>query len=198
MNPQLITLAGPTTLNLGELSDHEAALVFLHLLAKQYPGIRMRQLWGFEPLPPAVDMLSGKCKGLFGCIGSFVSDTASFVGRNVSDVVGLVGRTTGDAVRLASSEQVMQAASRGAAAYATGGASEAGAAILGGAGGSGGQGGGGFDILAWLGQVAKSFAGGQTPPTPNQSAGMASLGGFLPWILLGGAGIFLLARAGRK
>jgi hypothetical protein len=193
MNPTLITMAGSDfNLNLGEISDAEAGFVFLALAAQQFPGITMRQLLGFAPRPVAMGSMGGPCKGFWDCVGSAVSDTADLVGRKVSDAAGLVGRTGGQVVRLATDEQVVDAATRAGAAYAASGASELPGAIF----GKGGAEGGGGDILDYIGSVFKALASGKSPPDLKES-GMFSMKN-LPWIVLGGGVIFWLASGRRK
>jgi hypothetical protein len=142
MNGKLTTLQGPGKpsplfQNFKSLSDIDAGLLVMRQFADLNPGMTWRQLFA------ASQARRGNISGM-GCPTSATAAGRQFMagcdwwdlvckGQNfVSDVIDVVGDaanwitdSAGNLVRLATDEDVMLAVTRAAAAYATGGQSEA-------------------------------------------------------------------------
>jgi len=173
-NSMLVSMAGPDSPSLQDLSDVEAGIAALVMLNNFYPGITFAEL--DRMMFPGVDTMGKKCTGVFGCIGSFFSDSTGLLGRTFSDAGSKMGEWGGDLVRLFTDKKVIDGASRIGAAYASGGASEAAQTF-------------GQKAMNFLSNLGSSFKGedGKT------QAGMMGLpGGLLPWAIAGGVVLVLL------
>lgn len=181
MNPILVSMHGPSDLNIKALSNFEAGIAFLTLVNRLSPGITFGQMMGVDS--------SGRLSGWWTDLGNAVGNVKDGVGDVIKDTASFIGGSTGDAVRLVTSEKVIDGASRIGQAYATSGGSEGVKQLLG-----GGDGASQFvDFISTLGDQFKSAStnlGGQ-----NQASTLP--GGPLPW-LIGGVAVIVLALKGRK
>jgi len=123
MNGKITTLQGPgSSLGIYDpsgLSPFEAGLLFLGLANQFYPGLTWGEMISHGQNRPV------KLSGWLTDFTNFVGNVKDGIGDVISDTVGLVGSSGGDLVRLATDEQVLATVTRAAAAYASGGTSEA-------------------------------------------------------------------------
>lgn len=117
INPELVKI------NIRELDDVGAGLVFLRIVAEMYPGIT----WGQLMAMGENQKLSGWWTDLKSGIGDIYSGGKEVIG----DVVKGTGDVLGSGIRLLTDEEVTAGLARGGAAYASGGSSEGLMAILG-------------------------------------------------------------------
>lgn len=179
--PALVTMAGPNSLpDISRMSNFEAGIATLVLLAKAYPGIR----FGDIPSLMAPERMSGWWTDLKHAAG----DIKDGVGDVLKDTFSNSANAAGDAVRLVTDEKVIDGVSRIGTAYATDGGSEGVRSLLGG-GGSGSPVDALMDFISNLGSSAKS-ANVQAASVGNMNVP----GGLLPWLLGGGAVLVLLMR----
>lgn len=200
MNPLLVTMRGPSDIQIEDLSNFEAGIAFLVMLDQLAPGITFGDL----PKLAAGETLSGfnifrATSNLVKGVGSGVADAAGTVAKGigtVKDGVGdvlrdtftTVGKGAGDAIRLVTDEKVVDGASRIGTAYATSGGSEGVRNLFGGSDT-------GESILQFISNLGSSFKGASSAPVSEASM----FGGTknLPWVIAGGAVLVLLfARPG--
>lgn len=191
----LISLSGPPGLALMEtdprqLSDVDAGIWTLAIIAKENPGIK----WG--------DLLN-KTQSMGGWwtnLKKSVGDYGKFVGNAISDSGDKFGEWGGDAIRLLTDKEVADGVSRYGQAYATGGQSEGVRGFLSSLGISdSGEGGGAIDKLKKqftdiLGKI------GQSSKDQVNKAGMGDMN-LSPMLLIGGLGfglLLVLITKGRK
>lgn len=126
---RITTLSGPgESLNLSQLSDFEAGLVVLSEIDRAAPGITWAQYIG-AGAPMA--MQNRQMAGWWTDLKKGVSSVTSGVANAASSTIRFVANMGGDLVRLATDAEVFNTVARAAAAYATGGGSEALQAVLG-------------------------------------------------------------------
>ncbi len=185
MNPLLVTMRGPGDIDIPSLSNFEAGIAFLTLIAKMNPGITFGQLAEVMDSPE-------RMAGWWTDLKKSVGDVKDGIGDVLKDTASAIGGGAGDAVRLVTDESVLNGASRAATAYATGGGSEGVRSALGGAGGGSGPVDQFINFVSSLGSSFKSVA-------PNQ-AGIAGLpANVWPWAIAGGAVLVVLfARPGAR
>lgn len=123
MNGKITTLQGPGSslgiYNPAGLSPFEAGLLFLGLANQTFPGFTWAEMISYGKNRPA------KLSGWLTDISNWAGNVKDGIGDIISDTIGLVSNTGGDLVRLATDEQVIATVTRAAAAYASGGTSEA-------------------------------------------------------------------------
>jgi len=119
INPELAKI------NIKELDDVGAGLVFLRIVAQMYPGITWGQLMAMKNNKNTMG------RSLWDKFKNFTGDLYDGGAQLIGDVVGGTGDILGSAVRLVTDEEVANGLSRAGAAYATGGSSEGLMAILG-------------------------------------------------------------------
>lgn len=183
MNPTLITLSGPTgPVNDSEflaLDDLNAGIVFLAHVAKLYPGIT----WGQLPAL-AAQAASGResMSGWFTDLGHAVGSVTRSAGSVIKDAIGVTGDVAGSAIRLVTDQKVLSGVTQIAGAVATDGGSVAAQGISG-------------DLMDFVKNLGGSFksmiSSGGDAPGQNQ-ASMFGSAKMLPWVLAGGAVLFVL------
>lgn len=185
MNPLLVTMRGPGEIDIPSLSNFEAGIAFLTLINRMSPGITFGQLAALIDTPERMG-------GWWTDLKRSVGDVKDGIGDVLKDTASAIGGGAGDAVRLVTDEKVLDAASRAATAYATGGGSEGVRNALGGTSGGGGM----VDqFIGFISSLGSSFKG--------VASNQASVGGVssnvLPWALAGGAVLVVLfARPGAR
>lgn len=190
MSYNLISMAGPSGLDVDGISNFEAGVIVLAELDKAVPDITWRELF---LLGDAVGDPEKMGRSLLGRIGAAINpmpvirSVGHIVGevtRETGHVAGQVGRATGDvvggSVRLLTDESVVDGLARAWNAFKGGGG------VLG-AGGEGGAGGSGNPLDALIGFISSI---GQKAKNENQ----ASLFGLTPaaWGIGIGASLLLL------
>jgi len=180
MSGKLITMAGPSDVTLSSLSNFEAGLATLGLIARVYPGIT------FGKLASIADGQSEVMAGWLTDIGKVVGNVKDGIGDVLKDTASAIGGGVGGAVRLVTDEKVIDGASRLGTAYATSGGSEGAKGFLDTLG-SGGQ--SVIDFISSLGATAKNTEAAADGGLP---------GGALPWVLGLGAGALVLVMVARK
>jgi len=155
-----------------QLSDIDAGIWFLSLVAKENPGITFGEL--FE---------QAKLSGWWTDLKKSTKAVTRSVGNTFSDVSGWVGRNTGDAIRLLTDEQVVNGVMQYGAAYASGGASMGLQGMLQGQGGGGG-------LMDTLGGLLGGF--GQSAKVNYAAAGGSAAGMPKEYLLYGGIGLAAL------
>lgn len=113
---------GPASIDPASLTDIEAGVQLLALLARQYPGLTWGQLAAMVDDPG----LSGWLTDLKKTVG----DIKDGIGDALKDTGDWIGDKLGDAFRLAADEEVQDGASRIGMAIASGGKSEAAKGVL--------------------------------------------------------------------
>lgn len=177
MKPELITMRGPSDSSFYEgVDDITLGLLVLDAIAKENPGITVSGMLNLAASRKNETMAGYGVGDFFRQVGNVVKAPIDYVGDKISDAVGMVGRVGGDTVRLAADEQVQAGVSRLAAAYATGGTSEA----------AGGIGSKIADFLGNLGATVRQDAGGV-------NVASAGFGGVPGWAIAGGFGLLVLS-----
>lgn len=181
MNPLLVTMRGPGSLDVRNLSNFEAGIAFLTLLNQLAPGLT------FGQLARAVDGGPERLSGWFTDLKKAVGSVKDGIGDVLKSTWETVGGSAGDAVRLVTDDKVIDGASRLGTAYATGGGSEGVRSILGGDGGAVDQ------LLGFISNLGSSFKSQAAAGAPMQAGVM---GGPLVWII--GGGLVLFLATGRR
>ena len=132
--PLLITMNGPDSVQVENLSNFEAGVLFLSLVNATYPGIKLSEMMQLSTMEPVVmgrtfleRQLGNLSKAGTKLGNALVSTTGNIkdgIGDVLKDSVNLIGTVGGSAVRLAADPAVSDLAIRAGSAYATGGGSE--------------------------------------------------------------------------
>ena len=161
MLPKLYTLQGNPNLDPSRMNSVEAGLHFLRTIAEIHPGITWGELAVLTMRPELM-------RGWWTSLKRSVGDIKDGIGDVLKDTGSFIGSSVGSAVRLVTDEKVMTGVSRGAAAYASGGSTEAAADIFG-----KGNASEGLDVLATLGDAWKTITG--QSKLPSQAPARAGL-----------------------
>lgn len=186
MNPLLVTMHGPNSLDVQGLSNFEAGIAFLTLVNKLVPGITWDQLDHLAAANGAPAGMSGWFTDLKHAVGA-VKDG---IGDVLKDTVSTVGSIGGSTVRLATSPNVINGVAQMGAAYATGGGSSAVTGLLQSLGMSSGSANQVTDFISSLGDNFKTQSNLQAA---SVGGGGGAMGGALPWVLAGGVVLVLVA-----
>jgi hypothetical protein len=181
MNPTLVTMQGPKSQGIQSLSNFEAGIATMGVIAREYPGITWGQLLALSG--------HGQMSGWFTDFKRGVGSLRDGIGDILRDTVSMVGGVAGSGIRLVTDQEVLSGLSQAAAAYATGGASAA-AGSLGGGTDSAGVGGSIVDFLSALGLSSKAKSSGAVEDMPR-------------WVLpvsvgIGGLLLVMMTRGGRR
>lgn len=106
-------------INPRQLSNRDAGIWALALVAAENPGITFKQLLEHGRRRKGKTM-----GGWWTDFKSGIGDVKDGIGDIFSDTVDMIGRKGGETIRLATDEQVVDGVSRYGMAYATGGGSE--------------------------------------------------------------------------
>lgn len=161
-----------------ELSNVDAGIWTLALLAEKHPGITWRQLAS----------MNSKMSG----IGDWFKRGVRWTKDAVGDTANFISDKSGSAIRLLTDEQVQAGLSRYGQAYATGGTSEGVRGLL------DNFGGGGSDVQNQVMSFLSNLGGGTKRQINTAEAG--GFGGIDPKLLMMGAGglILLVLLTGRR
>jgi len=121
---EITTLQGPakSVLDPRGLSDTEAGILFLGIAGKVFPGLTWRGMFTDKNgMAGMFDWVSDSWDKMVEVAGEIKDGT----GDVLADTFDYLGDKAGDTIRLLTDEEILDAASRAAQAYASGGASEA-------------------------------------------------------------------------
>ena len=179
---KLLSLSGPqqggmTFERFLELDDLDAGIAFLTKIGQIDPTLTFGDLMAVPQrlkMGKKCDWWNVVCKS-----GNLISDVSDKTGDIIGGTLDYVGKKGGEVIRLATDEQVLDGASRIAAAYYTQGGTEAARGIF------GSEKGGSMDSI--LTSLFSLFGAGAKQQTANQAGmDMAGFGASKTMVIVGG------------